>query len=195
MLTTGLHGILIAKTVEWFGSLDVMFNNLGWRETHADCWRDRGAFQASPFDGDLAEMDAAGLVTEGVGQLIEGEAASDQLLHRKARRQSAEASPVRGRAVFNGMPRTPWVRTRLAAGGDGFEPSVPLYSTYRFGPPSCRFRERAKFAVDLYGAFPVKRLFWVVLTVFCSERERPFFVPSPAIRSPERAEGVKGPKR
>ena len=26
-------------------------------------------------------------------------------------------------------------------------------------------------------------------------RERPFFVPSPAIRFPERAEGVKGPKR
>ena len=52
-----------------------------------------------------------------------------------------------------------------------------------------------KFAVDLYGAFPVKRLFWVVLRVFCSERERPFFVPSRAIRSPERAEGVKGPKR
>jgi hypothetical protein len=52
-----------------------------------------------------------------------------------------------------------------------------------------------KFAVDLYGAFPVKRLFSVVLRVFCSERERPFFVPSPAIRSPERAEGVKGPKR
>jgi hypothetical protein len=24
---------------------------------------------------------------------------------------------------------------------------------------------------NLYGAFPVKRLFWVVLTVFCSERE------------------------
>ena len=48
---------------------------------------------------------------------------------------------------------------------------------------------------NLFGAFPVKRLFWVVLTVFCSERERPFFVPSPAIRFPERAEGVKGPKR
>jgi hypothetical protein len=29
----------------------------------------------------------------------------------------------------------------------------------------------------------------------CSERKRPFFVPSPAIRFPERAEGVKGPKR
>jgi hypothetical protein len=39
---------------------------------------------------------------------------------------------------------------------------------------------------NLYGAFPVKRLFWVVLTVFCSERERPFFVPSPAIRFAER---------
>jgi hypothetical protein len=34
-----------------------------------------------------------------------------------------------------------------------------------------------------------------LLSVFCSERERPFFVPSPAIRFPERAEGVKGPKR
>jgi AraC-binding-like domain len=34
-----------------------------------------GLFQASPFDGDLAEMDGAGLVTEGVGQLIEREAA------------------------------------------------------------------------------------------------------------------------
>ena len=49
--------------------------------------------------------------------------------------------------------------------------------------------------LNLYGAFPVKRLFWVVVTVFCSERERPFFVPSPAIRFAERAEGVKGPKR
>src|SRR6267378_7793475 len=31
--------------------------------------------------------------------------------------------------------------------------------------------------------------------VLCSELEGPFFVPSPAIRFPERAEGVKGPKR
>jgi hypothetical protein len=42
----------------------------------------------------------------------------------------------------------------------------------------------------LYGAFPVKRLLWVLLTVLCSERERPFFIPSPAIQFPERAEGV-----
>ena len=31
--------------------------------------------------------------------------------------------------------------------------------------------------------------------VFCSELEGPFFVPSPRFRIPERAEGVKGPKR
>jgi hypothetical protein len=34
-----------------------------------------------------------------------------------------------------------------------------------------------------------------LLPVLCSEREGPFFVPSPAIRFAERAEGVKGPKR
>ena len=47
----------------------------------------------------------------------------------------------------------------------------------------------------LVWGFSVKWLFRVALTVFCSERERPFFVPSPAIRFAERAEGVKGPKR
>jgi hypothetical protein len=34
-----------------------------------------------------------------------------------------------------------------------------------------------------------------LLPVLCSEREGPFFIPSPAIRFAERAEGVKGPKR
>jgi hypothetical protein len=34
-----------------------------------------------------------------------------------------------------------------------------------------------------------------LLAVLCSEREKPFFVPSLAIRFAERAEGVKGPKR
>ena len=58
-----------------------------------------------------------------------------------------------------------------------------------------RLAREAGSQLTLYGAFPVKRLFWVVLTVFCSERERPFFVPSPGIRFAERAEGVKGPKR
>ena len=45
------------------------------------------------------------------------------------------------------------------------------------------------------GLFLSSGCFWVLLTVLCSERERPFFVPSPAIRFAERAEGVKGPKR
>src|SRR6202048_670499 len=69
----------------------------------------------------------------------------------------------------------------------------------KFGPTvpgdfyiNCELDIVVKFAVDLYGAFPVKRLFWVVLPVLCSERERPFFVPSPAIRFAERAEGGKG---
>jgi hypothetical protein len=47
---------------------------------------------------------------------------------------------------------------------------------------------------NLYGVFPVKRLF----SVYCSSlfgAGKPFFVPSPTIRFAERAEGVKGPKR
>src|ERR1700738_4379778 len=42
------------------------------------------------------------------------------------------------------------------------------------------------------GLFLSSGRFWVLLPVLCSERERPFFVPSPAIRFPERAEGVEG---
>src|SRR5215813_9297462 len=42
------------------------------------------------------------------------------------------------------------------------------------------------------GLFLSSGCYWVLLTVLCSERERPFFIPSPAIRFPERAEGVKG---
>jgi hypothetical protein len=56
------------------------------------------------------------------------------------------------------------------------------------------------------GAFPVKGLLprgWAVDPLFVWAlvggslfgAERPFFVPSPAIRFAERAEGVKGPKR
>jgi hypothetical protein len=45
------------------------------------------------------------------------------------------------------------------------------------------------------GLFLSSGCFWVLLPVLCSERERPFFIPSPAIRFAERAEGVKGPKR
>ena len=34
------------------------------------------------------------------------------------------------------------------------------------------------------GLFLSSDCFWVFLTVLCSERERPFFIPSPAIRFP-----------
>ena len=44
---------------------------------------------------------------------------------------------------------------------------------------------------NLYGAFPVKPYFWFVAgSLFGAGK--PFFVPSPAIRFAERAEGVKG---
>jgi hypothetical protein len=43
--------------------------------------------------------------------------------------------------------------------------------------------------------FSCQAVIFGLLAVLCSERERPFFVPSPTIRFAERAEGVKGPKR
>ena len=60
-----------------------------------------------------------------------------------------------------------------------------------------RLRRSSRFVADLYGAFPVKRLFlgFPHSSLFGAGKERPFFVPSPAIRFAERAEGVKGPKR
>jgi hypothetical protein len=45
------------------------------------------------------------------------------------------------------------------------------------------------------GLFLSSGCYWVLLAVLCSERERPFFIPLPAIQFAERAEGVKGPKR
>jgi hypothetical protein len=63
-------------------------------------------------------------------------------------------------------------------------------------PRGTRHRARNIAPHTSHEGSTVKRLFfWVSLPVLCSERERPFFVPSPAIRFPERAEGVKGPKR
>ena len=47
---------------------------------------------------------------------------------------------------------------------------------------------------ELVWGFPCQVVFFGLLPVLCSEREGLFFIPSPAIRFPERAEGVKGPK-
>ena len=102
---------------------------------------------------------------------------------------------------YTGTPLWPMPPRRAPASVARHSTSWPAGRARLFGIDSHNRGARpatpseVKFAADLYGAFPVKRLFWVVLRVFCAERERPFFVPSPAIRSPERAEGVKGPKR
>jgi len=48
---------------------------------------------------------------------------------------------------------------------------------------------------ELVWGFPCQVVFFGLLPVLCSERGGAFFVPSPAIRFPERAEGVKGSKR
>ena len=52
-----------------------------------------------------------------------------------------------------------------------------------------------KMDSNLYGAFSCQVVVFDLLRVLCSEREGPFFIPSPTIRFAERAEGVKGPKR
>ena len=48
---------------------------------------------------------------------------------------------------------------------------------------------------ELVWGFSCQVVIFGLLPVLCSELEKPFFVPSPAIRFAERAEGVKGPKR
>jgi len=48
---------------------------------------------------------------------------------------------------------------------------------------------------ELVWGFPCQVVVFGLLPVLCSEREGPFFIPSPTIRFPQRAEGVKGPKR
>jgi hypothetical protein len=76
--------------------------------------------------------------------------------------------------------------------------AIGAVGTHRICAAGC---ERAKLThwrskpdSNLYGAFPVKQLFWFVAgSLFGAGK--PFFVPSLAIRFAERAEGVKGPKR
>jgi len=55
---------------------------------------------------------------------------------------------------------------------------------------------RGRFERDsnLYGASPVKEFVFGFCWFFVRSGKGPFFVASPAIRFPERAEAVKGPK-
>jgi hypothetical protein len=116
-------------------------------------------------------------------------------------RSTLRASKILGRVASSGSNAsraaiTRWYRRADCSWG---------YGCLRPRRTSVMLARNRKFA-DLYGAFLVKGplpggwavdpLFvWALLAVLCSERERPFFVPSPAIRFAERAEGVKGPKR
>ncbi len=63
------------------------------------------------------------------------------------------------------------------------------------GEIATQSKDWPKSARGLVWGFSCQAVVLGCAEVFCSERERPFFVPSPAIRFPERAEGVKGPKR
>ena len=81
-----------------------------------------------------------------------------------------------------------------------FIASLPLHAETGKGQrmPSFRFAadsslEEAGF--ELVWGFSCQVVVLGLWPVLCSELEGPFFVPSPAIRFPERAEGVKGPKR
>ena len=66
-----------------------------------------------------------------------------------------------------------------------------LGSRVRFVPDSAQEGD----GFELVWGFSCQVVVLGLWPVLCSELEGPFFVPSPAIRFPERAEGVKGPKR
>src|SRR6266404_7401839 len=93
----------------------------------------------------------------------------------------------------------------MAAGGLLRPGTVCRSSCYTFLPRLRPIRSSAvRFAADsplegdgfeLVWGFSCQVVVFGLLPVLCSEREGPFFVPSPAIRFPKRAEGVKGPKR
>ena len=78
--------------------------------------------------------------------------------------------------------------------------SAPIQTLSRQGPVAGgRFVPNsgvgAKAGFEPVWGFSCQVVIFGLLPVLCSELEKPFFVPSPAIRFAERAEGVKGPKR
>ena len=83
-------------------------------------------------------------------------------------------------------------------GASGPLPCVPVINghQHRRGTESLQTHRWREMDSNLYGAFPCQVVFIGLLPVLSSEREGPFFIPSPTIRFPERARnGVKGPKR
>jgi hypothetical protein len=93
------------------------------------------------------------------------------------------------RRASSGLPIAAFAETRRSRDAtDSLERPVPLSAR-----PAWRYNRR--HLTRSFEERPISCPSSLRVTVFCSERERPFFVPSPAIRFPERAEGVKGPKR
>jgi hypothetical protein len=88
----------------------------------------------------------------------------------------------------NGRPRNQGCRRRRAGNGQAGV-AAPLLRDRKFADSSV---ERAGFE-PVWG-FSCQVVFWFVGGSLFGARKS-FFVPSPAIRFAERAEGVKGPKR
>ena len=104
------------------------------------------------------------------------------LFERVARRRRAEPQgrePRRSRRAVD-PPRPGRRRSATGLPQDQHHPAV-----------ACAEKERVSSHVTCMGLFLSSGCFWVLLPVLCSERERPFFIPSPAIRFPERAEGSR----
>ena len=81
----------------------------------------------------------------------------------------------------------------MADQGIATVPERPWSELTKAEKPTAR-RSRGN-GFELVWGFPCQVVFFGLLPVLCSERGGAFFVPSPAIRFPERAEGVKGSKR
>jgi hypothetical protein len=110
-------------------------------------------------------------------------------------RQLGAGTPL---LAYYGAPRKPSGAGKRRPGSAKLTmPEPPLTERPGALPRNRKFvdsRRWREMDSNLYGAFPVKWLF-LVLASSLFGAGKPFFIPSPAIRFAERAEGVKGPKR
>ena len=113
------------------------------------------------------------------GQLLAATARRQRYKWKSGTRDAASAVTQRVMPTALSLPSGP--RSRAPAADQVCTRLVCGFSCQGAFPPVAPWRAVDPLIVRLG-----------LLTVLCSERERPFFVPSPAIRFPERAEGVKG---
>jgi hypothetical protein len=105
-------------------------------------------------------------------------------LHQCSSERNGQGVPVRSLRVPSHVPS----HRQTAAKVRGFSLTASTFTA----ETDWLLEERG---FELVWGFSCQVVVFGLLPVLCSEREGPFFVPSPAIRFPERAEGVKGPKR